>query len=181
MKTAKLSIKNVILTDMNKNIKKFTELAINDIKFSETVSRWTEKELADFLIQEIWADLKFGTLKCAAIDRTIEILFNLHERKLPVSNLSKPLWSLCKKSIYTKEFGIIDGYHLFTNTDSSICGQKYLGQSFLTDAECTGSGLPIHCSKCESESINKQLKPNKNVKVPEYDKLSEGFDPDKIK
>ncbi len=67
---------------MNKNIKKFTDLAIKDIKFAEDVSKWTEKELADFLIQEVWSGIKFGTLKCAVVDRTIEILLNLHERKI---------------------------------------------------------------------------------------------------
>ena len=35
--------------------------------------------------------------------------------------------------------------------------------------------------ECLMELNKINLKPNKNVKVPEYDKLSEGYNPDKIK
>jgi hypothetical protein len=65
-----------------KNINKFTELALKELKHSEEVSKWSYKELADYAIQNIWSDekiIKLGTLKCAALDRMINILFNLHD------------------------------------------------------------------------------------------------------
>ena len=60
-----------------------------------------------------------------------------------------PLWSLCRRSIKTNAFGRIDGYHLFENPNVALCGQQHDGAPFLTAAECTRPGLPVHCAACE--------------------------------
>lgn len=67
---------------MNKKQTKFTQLAIDDFKYNEEVKKWSHKELGDYIIQEIWGykDFnKFGTLKCAVLDRVIEELFKLED------------------------------------------------------------------------------------------------------
>lgn len=61
----------------------------------------------------------------------------------------RPLWSLCKDSIFSKAFGRIDGYHFFANERTAVCGQAYEGHPFHSADECTRPGLPLHCSQCE--------------------------------
>ena len=75
-----------------KNLSKFTDLAIKDLQYSEEIASWTPKQLADYLIMEVWGDsknVKFGTLKCAALDRTIQELFKLDDIE-KMNKLLKP-------------------------------------------------------------------------------------------
>lgn len=65
---------------------------------------------------------------------------------------SIPLWSLCRASIATEAFGPLDAYHLFADSKAALCGQPHDGEPFLTPAECTRPGLPVHCAACEELS-----------------------------
>lgn len=87
---------------------KFSDLALKEIKFMAEAEKFSHRELADFLIQEIWGNekiIQFGTLKCAVLDRVIDILFELDESG---KYITKP-----NKNIKSPKFDIItEGYDL---------------------------------------------------------------------
>jgi hypothetical protein len=70
---------------MNKIVKKtpifFVKLLQNEVELDNKVSKWTHKELGDYLIQNIWSKEKFGTLNIVVLDRVINILFELYDKK----------------------------------------------------------------------------------------------------
>ncbi len=65
----------------NTNLENFTKLALDELELDKKVDEWSFKQLADYMIQEVWGapDNKIGTLKCAVLDRVIRELFEIHD------------------------------------------------------------------------------------------------------
>lgn len=69
------------ITITEDNSKKLVEIVLRELKYDEEVSKMSNKELADYLINNYWHKEKWGTKKCSVIDRVIEILFELDSKK----------------------------------------------------------------------------------------------------
>lgn len=130
---------------------KFVESILLELKYMDEVNKWSYKELADYLIQNVWGNKNFnklGTLKEAVLNRVIEELFKLDESKLRED----------------KDLTISSELHNITKKDYIKSGIRFSKDEDKKDNCCGGD---CNC------------KPNKNVKVPKFDKLSEGCDPKK--
>lgn len=66
------------------NLDKYSSLISKELELSKKVNRFSKKDLADFLIQDIWGDEDFNkwpSLRCCVLDRVINILFDLDDKE----------------------------------------------------------------------------------------------------
>lgn len=54
---------------------------IEEFKHEEEIKNLSYKELADLIIQELWSKEKFGSRNSVILDRVVNILFDLEDKK----------------------------------------------------------------------------------------------------
>lgn len=67
------------MSNIKEKKQKFLKRALDDIKYTEEVEKMSYKELADFIIQNIWNELEWGSKEMAAIDRAVDLINKMGE------------------------------------------------------------------------------------------------------
>ena len=69
---------------MKEGLPNFSKLALKELQFKKEADKMSYKDLSDYLINEVWGDKKhkqFGTKRCAVLDRVINELIKLENKK----------------------------------------------------------------------------------------------------
>lgn len=67
------------MSNIKEKKQKFLKRALDDIKYTAEVEKMSYKELADFIIQNIWNELEWGSKEMAAIDRAVDLINKMGE------------------------------------------------------------------------------------------------------
>lgn len=96
-------MKNTKISTKQKN--KLISNILKEFKYDEKFSKYTHKELGDYLITNFWSKEKWGSEKCAALDRVINILFEIDDIKKSFNLRGELVQYLDKQTINSNNIG----------------------------------------------------------------------------